>query len=95
MAGQLGRQLYRLAAWKRARLGALRRAGYRCQRCRGAVRLEVHHKTPLESGGAPFDLGNLEVVCRGCHFGAHGKATPPDTGRLERERRAWRRFLAK
>ena len=97
MSGRLGRTLYHLAGWKRARLGALRRAGYRCQRCGGARRLEVHHRTPIEQGGAPFDPRNLEVCCRGCHFAAHGKAappaTPPDTGRLARERREWRRFL--
>ena len=98
MAGHLGRKLYRLAAWKRARLLALRRAGYKCQRCGGARRLEVHHRTPLEHGGAPFDPANLEVICRHCHFAAHGKAAPTgprqDTGRLKRERMAWRAFLS-
>ena len=93
MAGQLGRTLYRLAAWKRARLAALRRAGYKCERCGSARRLEVHHKSPIENGGAPFDLGNLQAVCRGCHFARHGKAAPPDTGLLDRQRREWRAFL--
>ena len=97
MSGRIGRTLYRRAAWGRARLAALRRAGYRCQRCGGVRRLEVHHRQPLEHGGAPVDQRNLEVVCRACHFAAHGKAAPPDlppdTGRLQRERRAWRAFL--
>ena len=96
MSGRIGRTLYRLKAWGRARLTALRRAGYRCQRCGGVRRLEVHHRTPLEHGGAAFDQRNLIVLCRTCHFRAHRKAAPsdpPDTGRLKRERRAWRAFL--
>ena len=25
--------------------------------------------TPLDRGGAPYELGNLQALCRGCHIG--------------------------
>jgi HNH endonuclease len=30
-------------------------------------RLEVHHLVPVRSGGAPYDLANLVLVCRSHH----------------------------
>ena len=59
------------ARWARARKAAKDVAKWRCQRCGRPGRLEVHHRTPLERGGAPFDPGNLEVLCRGCHVAHH------------------------
>ena len=60
--------------WSRARRLALRRDGYRCASCGKAARLEVHHETPLSSGGAPFDLDNLKSLCRSCHIVLSAKA---------------------
>jgi 5-methylcytosine-specific restriction enzyme A len=40
---------------------------HRCQRCGNAYGLDVHHRTPLHQGGAPYDLANLETLCSGCH----------------------------
>ena len=30
--------------------------------------MDVDHIRPLRLGGAPFDLDNLQTLCRGCHF---------------------------
>ena len=61
----------------------MRRAGYRCEvaRCgshgiRGG-RLQVHHRIKLADGGAPFDLANLKVLCRACHFILHKQTCRP------------------
>ena len=62
------------ARWSRARRQALRRDQYRCRSCGRPGRLEVHHETPLSSGGAPFDLDNLKSLCRSCHIVLSAKA---------------------
>ena len=55
--------------WKRARLAALDRDGWRCRHCgRAAGRFEVDHIVPLEAGGAAYALDNLQSLCRPCHF---------------------------
>ncbi|MDE0520928.1 MAG: HNH endonuclease [Boseongicola sp.] len=74
------------ATWARARLACLQRDGYRCRRCGKASALEAHHVTPLEKGGAAYDLANLEALCRGCHIEEHRPALSP-------ERAAWRKLL--
>lgn len=73
--------------WQRVREAALKRAGRRCQKCGGAGRLEVHHIVPLREGGAPFDLDNLEVHCRSCHFREHTALTA--------DRRDWRELVGR
>ncbi|MCY4020159.1 MAG: HNH endonuclease signature motif containing protein [Chloroflexi bacterium] len=88
MASQLAKHVYNSRRWRALRLAVLHLAGWRCQRCGRAARLEVHHRVALADGGAAFDVDNLEAVCRRCHFARHGKAAPergPD-------RREWRRF---
>ena len=54
--------------WKRARKQALQRANFRCQQCAHAGRLEVDHVRPLQWGGAPYELANLQALCRKCHL---------------------------
>ena len=44
------------------------RDGYRCQLCGKAGRLEVDHIVPLSKKGDPWDLANLQALCRGCHL---------------------------
>ena len=70
------------AQWARVRKAMKNRAGWRCQRCGRPGRLEVHHKTPLERGGAPFDPDNLECLCRTCHI-AHHRARNLNRNRRE------------
>ena len=47
-------------------------ADHRCAECgRSNTALEVHHITPIASGGT-HDLHNLETLCRACHARRHG-----------------------
>ena len=72
--------------WAAARRAALARSGHRSERSGKASALEVHHKVPLEAGGAPFDLDNLEVLTREEHIAEHRKPDPA--------RDAWRALVA-
>ena len=56
------------ARWHHARRRTLERAGYRCQRCGVASRLEADHIQPLQRGGAPYSAANLQAICRDCHI---------------------------
>ena len=76
-------RMYASGGWARARRAALDRDGWRCVECGHPGALEVHHVVPLDQGGAPLDLANLQTLCRGCHIGAH----------MDPARREWRRFL--
>ena len=44
------------------------RAGYRCEGCGRAGRLEADHVIPLERGGAAYDLANGQALCVACHI---------------------------
>ena len=72
--------------WAAVRRAALARAGHRSERTGTASALEVHHKVPLEAGGAPYDLDNLEVLTREEHIAEHRKPDPA--------REAWRELVA-
>ena len=64
---------------------------------------DVDHIVPLSKGGAPFDLGNLQPLCRECHNnkinaeegGAFGQSrdrrVDPATGRPLDPRHWWNR----
>ena len=73
--------------WAATRLRALAGAGWRCEACGAAGRLEVHHRVPLHRGGAPYDPANLVALCRGCHIDAHRR---PVTAAEQ----AWRDLVA-
>ena len=79
--------------WRRVRREVLDRDGWRCRTCGRAGRLEVDHVVPLEWGGAPYDAGNCQALCRPCHFAktaAEAAAKrPPDAGR-----EAWAELVA-
>ena len=82
----MARHSCRGRAWDSFRLSVLNAVGWRCERCGGTGRLEVHHRVPLAKGGKRFDRGNLEVVCRRCHFEEHRSET-------DRERDAWKELV--
>ena len=63
--------------WARVRRQVFQRDNWRCRACGKAGRLEAHHVQPLHKGGAPFDLDNLETLCRGCHIEAHRRKLSP------------------
>ena len=62
------RKLYGTPRWKRLRRVILDRDGWRCQSCGKAGRLEVDHILAVHLDGAFWDLGNLQALCRDCHF---------------------------
>lgn len=57
--------------WATARRKALERAGWRSELSGRPGRLEVHHRVPLDQGGAPYDLDNLMVLTRDEHIELH------------------------
>ena len=72
--------------WDRVRRIAFARDNWRCRACGKAGRLEAHHVRPLHQGGAPYDLDNLETLCRPCHIDRHRpKLTPGEA--------AWRALV--
>lgn len=73
--------------WLRTRRRALEAAGWRCERCGVAGRLEAHHRKPLHLGGEPYAPENLKVLCRTCHIDAHRRP-------LTDAEKAWRDLLA-
>lgn len=68
--------------WKRVRRAAFDRDGWRCTRCGKRGRLEAHHKTALRDGGDPYDLANIETLCRSCHI-EHHRGDDMTPGRAE------------
>lgn len=72
--------------WERFRRFCIKRANWKCARCGKGGRLECHHKIPLSRGGAKWDLRNIEVVCRACHFDEHRAHLP--------ERQQWLDLIA-
>ncbi|MYD85872.1 MAG: HNH endonuclease [Acidobacteria bacterium] len=98
MATKATRKIYRSRRWAATRREAIRRARYQCERC-GSIgirggRLEVHHKVALSDGGDPFDLDNLRVLCRTCHFASHGQTERPMPNTFLRNRGRLRRLAA-
>ena len=54
--------------WARVRRAVLNRDGWWCRKCGRAGRLECDHVGPIDKGGAPWDIANLQTLCRGCHI---------------------------
>lgn len=54
-----------LDRWARA---VKHRAGWRCENCGRAGKVEAHHRTPLDRGGAALDLANGACLCAPCHL---------------------------
>jgi hypothetical protein len=62
------------AFFKRRRFGTreiLSLAKATCEECHSDKELDLHHVSPLRSGGSN-DLSNLKILCRPCHRRAHG-----------------------
>ena len=76
--------------WAAVRRAVLLRDRHRCRACGAAGRLECDHIKPLHRGGGPFDLENLQTLCRACHVAkTGGENRKPDPARD-----AWRRLVA-
>jgi len=76
---------------QRVRLQVLSRDRYRCRSCGRAGRLEVDHVRPLRAGGEPYDMGNLQSLCRHHHV---EKTREENRRELTPEEQAWRDFVA-
>ena len=77
-----------MAAWAAA---VKERDGWRCRKCGKAGRLEADHVTPLDRGGAPFDLANGQALCVRCHViktRAENRRGGPDP-----DREKWRAYI--
>lgn len=68
------------SAWARIRAQVLVRDAYTCQGCgRVSADNEVDHIKPLEQGGHPTALSNLQTLCKGPD-GCHTKKTAREAG---------------
>lgn len=68
------------SAWARIRNQVLVRDAYICQGCgRVSADNEVDHIKPLEQGGHPTALSNLQTLCKGPD-GCHTKKTAREAG---------------
>ena len=54
--------------WAIVRRAVFERDNWRCVECGRAGRLECDHITPLQRGGDPWDMANLQTPCRTCHI---------------------------
>ena len=54
--------------WQAVRRTVFARDGWRCTAYGKAGRLEVDHTVPLQRGGDPWALDNLQTLCRGFHL---------------------------
>ena len=74
--------------WRRARRATLTADNWTCRNC-GRYGNECDHIHPLERGGKPYALGNLQTLCRGCHIAkTRAENTRPDPAR-----EAWRALV--
>ena len=76
--------------WRKVRLQALTRDGYRCVKCGKAGRLEVDHIIPLEQGSPMYALDALQTLCRECHF----RKTATENRPPNPERTEWQAYLS-
>ena len=71
----------------------MRRAGWRCEGCGRAGRLEVDHKQAVQNGGDEWDFENLQALCRGCHLDKSRAELGMSTAHRA-QLRAWERHRA-
>ena len=78
-------------SWQHVRRAVFERDGYRCRACGLPGRLECDHVQPLRRGGDPWDMDNLQSLCRACHI----EKTRRENSRVLGPRAlAWRAFVA-
>lgn len=73
--------------YEKFRRAMLERAGYRCECCGLAGKLELHHKIPIAPphNGDPWDPENCRVLRRECHLNEHRTPNP--------QAEAWQQFI--
>ena len=76
--------------WKRVRRRVLERDNYRCQSCGYYAKSpEIDHIRPIDRGGMPWDLSNLQTLCRACHV----RKTAMENEHHNPDRDAWRELV--
>lgn len=75
--------IYQDPRWRPLRDLVFHRDLYTCQRCgvhANALDHSLHadHIVPLRKGGAPFELGNLQTLCRKCNLDKRKEDGPDD-----------------
>ena len=76
--------------WRLLRRRIVNRDGWRCVQCGKAGRFEVDHVKPIQTGGEWWDPGNLQTLCRPCHF---AKTAGENALPLAPDRAAWLAYL--
>ena len=91
MAGKAARAVYKAPVWPHLRRRVFDRDGWRCRSCGRTGALECDHVKPIDQGGEPFDMDNLQALCRGCHVAktARDRRQQSETP----ERLAWRQLV--
>lgn len=77
------------AGWRKRRQRALKRAGYRCEKCGSRRRLEAHHLTYARLGRER--AADLMVLCHTCHAAEHGDAGAKIAQFVSQITRRWRK----
>ena len=67
------------------------RASYKCEGCGKRGRLQIDHVKPMSDGGEPFDMNNLQALCRDCHTCKTTMENTKDPGRKAWVQRQWER----
>ena len=77
--------------WTRVRSRVKDRDGWRCVACGRPGHLEVDHIEPMSFNKKrdPFDLDNLQTLCRSCHINKTGI----ENSRPNPARDAWKDFM--
>ena len=69
------KEIYCTPRWLELRNRARIRDGFLCVACKRSGLTSpgeiVHHSVPIREGGDPWDIDNLETLCRDCHDAAH------------------------
>ena len=78
--------------WEVTRKRVFSRDRYRCQSCGRAGRMECDHVIRLEDepGRDPFDMDNLQTLCRSCHI---EKTAEENRRPMTPEEAEWRAFV--
>lgn len=79
--------------WAVVRRRVLERDGHRCKACGRAGRLEVDHIVPLAGGGKPYDMRNLQALCRGCHIAKTKRENQETAAADYPQQAAWRELV--
>ena len=86
------RKIGKSRRWPALRLAALRRDGWARKACGSKLHLQVDYVQPVrDAPEKAFDLDNLQVLCRPCHYAKTRKELGHPE--LSPERKKWRAMV--